>query len=301
MPEQIETDVAIIGAGPVGLFAAFECGMLKLRSVLVDALERGRRPVHGALSGEADLRHPRPSGDRRRAPDRQPRGADRAVRGAAPAGPPGRPAVGRRRRLHARHRQGRHGPLQGGDAGRRRRRVRPEPAAAGRIDAFEETGGVQYLVKRREDFRGRRVVIAGGGDSAVDWALSLREVAEKVFVVHRRAKFRAAPETAAQLERRRRPGRAGAGDPLPAARAARRGWRARGGRGRATSTGSTRRARSRLPAAVLRPVDGSRPDRRLGPRSAAQPRAGRRRRPAKPARRACSRSATSPPTPASSS
>ena len=44
---------------------------------------------------------------------------------------------------------------------------------------------MQYLVKRREDFRGRRVVIAGGGDSAVDWALSLKEVAARVFVVHR--------------------------------------------------------------------------------------------------------------------
>ena len=38
MPDHIETDVAIIGAGPVGLFAAFECGMLKLRSILIDTL-----------------------------------------------------------------------------------------------------------------------------------------------------------------------------------------------------------------------------------------------------------------------
>jgi thioredoxin reductase (NADPH) len=44
------------------------------------------------------------------------------------------------------------------------------------------------------------VVIAGGGDSAVDWALSLKQIAAKVTVVHRRPKFRAAPETAAQLE-----------------------------------------------------------------------------------------------------
>ena len=59
---------------------------------------------------------------------------------------------------------------------------------------------MQYLVRRRADFAGKRVVIAGGGDSAVDWALSLKDVAAKVYVVHRRPKFRAAPETAAQLD-----------------------------------------------------------------------------------------------------
>lgn len=68
------------------------------------------------------------------------------------------------------------------------------------LEAYEATGAVRYSLRRREDFRGARVVIAGGGDSAVDWALSLRDVAEKVYVVHRRPKFRAAPETAAQLQ-----------------------------------------------------------------------------------------------------
>jgi len=67
------------------------------------------------------------------------------------------------------------------------------------LPAFEATGAVQYYVKRREDLRGKRVVIAGGGDSAVDWALALKDSAH-VSVVHRRAKFRAAPETAAQLD-----------------------------------------------------------------------------------------------------
>ncbi len=54
-------------------------------------------------------------------------------------------------------------------------------------------------MRSREALRGRRVVIAGGGDSAVDWALALRGVASRIAVVHRRARFRAAPETAAQL------------------------------------------------------------------------------------------------------
>jgi thioredoxin reductase (NADPH) len=71
------------------------------------------------------------------------------------------------------------------------------PPLAG-IEAFEGTS-VFYLVRRREDFRGRRIVIAGGGDSAVDWALSLAELAEHVMVVHRRDRFRAAPQSLARL------------------------------------------------------------------------------------------------------
>ena len=57
------------------------------------------------------------------------------------------------------------------------------------------------MVRRREDLRGKRVVIGGGGDSAVDWALSLAEVAASVSVVHRRDKFRGAPEMVARLKR----------------------------------------------------------------------------------------------------
>ncbi len=200
MPEQIETDVAIIGAGPVGLFAAFECGMLKLRSVLVDALsEVGGQcaalypekpiydiPAHPAIAAghlignlEAQI-----------APFEVPRLLGRRVDRLS--GGVGAFTLGTDRGDTVRCKAvilaagaGAFGPNR--------------PPLAG-LHAFEETGGVQYLVKRREDFRGRRVVIAGGGDSAVDWALSLKEVAARVFVVHRRAKFRAAPETAAQLD-----------------------------------------------------------------------------------------------------
>jgi thioredoxin reductase (NADPH) len=74
------------------------------------------------------------------------------------------------------------------------------------IAGYEGTS-VFYLVKRRQDFAGKRVVIAGGGDSAVDWAISLSEVAASVQVIHRRAKFRAAPESAARLEELSKAGR----------------------------------------------------------------------------------------------
>ena len=63
------------------------------------------------------------------------------------------------------------------------------------------------MVRKRQDFAGKRVVIAGGGDSAVDWALSLVDIAERISVVHRRAKFRAAPESAARLDALAREGR----------------------------------------------------------------------------------------------
>ncbi|MBL4692908.1 MAG: NAD(P)/FAD-dependent oxidoreductase, partial [Magnetovibrio sp.] len=71
------------------------------------------------------------------------------------------------------------------------------------IQDFEGMGagvGVNYLVKRREDYRDKKVVIAGGGDSAVDWAISLSELAASVHVVHRRPKFRAAPQSVERLK-----------------------------------------------------------------------------------------------------
>jgi thioredoxin reductase (NADPH) len=72
------------------------------------------------------------------------------------------------------------------------------PPLAG-IEDFEGKS-VHYFVSRREDFRDKRVVIAGGGDSAVDWALSLSELAASVQVVHRRPKFRAAPDSEEKLK-----------------------------------------------------------------------------------------------------
>ncbi len=200
MPEHIETDVAIIGAGPVGLFAAFECGMLKLGACLIDALsEVGGQcsalypekpifdiPAHPAIAAG----HLIGNLERQIEPFRVPR------------------LLGRRVDALAGARGGFTLTTDKGDTIRCKAVMLAAGAGAfgpnrpplSGLHAFEDSGAVQYLVKRREDFRGRRVVIAGGGDSAVDWALSLKEVAAKIFVVHRRPKFRAAPETAAQLD-----------------------------------------------------------------------------------------------------
>jgi len=67
------------------------------------------------------------------------------------------------------------------------------------LDSFEKTKSVQYFVKKTADLAGKKIAIAGGGDSAVDWAIALAEVAGKLSVIHRRNKFRAAPASLDKL------------------------------------------------------------------------------------------------------
>ncbi len=197
----IETDVAILGAGPVGLFAAFECGMLKLRSVLIDAL--------GEIGGQCSALYPeKPIYDIPAHPAIEAghliENLDRQI---APFGVPR--LLGRRiTRLEGQSGAFRLGTDEGDVVHARAVILAAGAGAFGPnrppldgLAAFEASGAVRYSVRKREELRGKRVVIAGGGDSAVDWALSLKDLAEKVWVVHRRPKFRAAPETAAQLDR----------------------------------------------------------------------------------------------------
>ncbi len=199
MTQLYDTDVAIIGAGPVGLFAAFQCGMLRLGCVLVDAL--------GEVGGQCAALYPeKPIYDIPAHPSIN-AGAliSQLEAQIAPFDTPC--LLGRRiERL-----SGSAGAFSLGTDHGDTIRARAVILAAGAgafgpnrppldgLAEYEATGSVQYYVRRREDFRGRSVVIAGGGDSAVDWALQLKDIA-KVTMVHRRAKFRAAPETAAQLE-----------------------------------------------------------------------------------------------------
>jgi thioredoxin reductase (NADPH) len=198
-----ETDVAIIGAGPVGLFAVFECGMLNMRCHVVDALE--------APGGQCSALYPeKPIYDIPGYPEILGHElVDRLLTQASPFKPV----------FHLGHQVVQVSRPEGdrwlvetetgtlitagaiiiaagvGAFGPNR------PPLAG-IEAYEKQPpgeGVHYFVRRREDYRDRRVVIAGGGDSAVDWALSLAEVARQVVVVHRRDKFRAQPESVRQL------------------------------------------------------------------------------------------------------
>jgi thioredoxin reductase (NADPH) len=199
MTHHLETDVAIVGAGPVGLFAVFELGMLKLSSVLIDALsEVGGQctalypekpiydiPAHPAIEAGALVS----ALERQIAPFAAPRLLGRQVDGLS----------GERGGFTLTTDQGdtvrAKAVIVAAGAGA----FGPNRPPVEGLAAYEASGAVQYYVRRREDFRNKRVVIAGGGDSAVDWALALKEIA-RVAVVHRRAKFRAAPESAARLD-----------------------------------------------------------------------------------------------------
>jgi len=201
MTESQRTDVAIIGAGPVGLFAVFECGMLKMRTHVFDALH--------LPGGQCAALYPeKPIYDIPGYPEIEAAQlVERLAEQAKPFAPVYRlgeivtaltPEVGGGFRLATSVGTtviataviiaagvGAFGPNR--------------PPLEG-IERFEGRS-VFYLVQRREELRGKRVVIAGGGDSAVDWALALADIARSVQVVHRRPKFRAAPESAARLQR----------------------------------------------------------------------------------------------------
>lgn len=198
-----ETDVAIIGAGPVGLFAVFECGMLKLSCHVVDALD--------AVGGQCRALYPeKPIFD---IPGYPRINADELVDRLTEQAAPFDPIYHLGQQVMGLERDGNLWRLStSADTVIRARTViiaagvgafgPNRPPLAG-IEAFENAGpglGVHYLVGRREDYRSKNVVIAGGGDSAVDWANSLTEVAAHVSVVHRRHKFRALPESVAQMK-----------------------------------------------------------------------------------------------------
>ena len=193
------TDIAIIGAGPVGLFAIFECGMLKMRCHVIDALDE--------VGGQCAALYPeKPIYDIPGYPSID--AIDLVHRLEAQAAP-FEPVYHLGQRVEKLERAGDAWTLTTSKGTVIEAKAVMIAAGCGAfgpnrpplegIEAYEGKS-VHYLVKRKEDFRDKKVVIAGGGDSAVDWALSLADVAEKLYVVHRRPKFRAAPESVSRME-----------------------------------------------------------------------------------------------------
>jgi thioredoxin reductase (NADPH) len=195
-----QTDVVIIGAGPVGLFSVFECGMVRLHCHVVDVLDDA--------GGQCTALYPeKPIYDIPGFPRIE--AAELVVRLRAQAAP-FRPVyhLGEQVEGLARTTGGFWQVTTSKGTVIQAKAViiaagvgafGPNRPPLSGIEAYEGKS-VFYYVTHRESFRGKRVVIAGGGDSAVDWALSLAEIAQRVSIIHRRDKFRAAPESEAQLK-----------------------------------------------------------------------------------------------------
>jgi thioredoxin reductase (NADPH) len=197
-----KTDCLIIGAGPVGLFAVFELGLLDIKTHLVDIL--------GKPGGQCSELYPeKPIYDIPGFPVITGQGlVDNLMAQIAPFKPvfhhgemvAGFEQIGTPAAPHFRVRTDAGTIFEaktiviaaGGGS------FQPKKPPIDGIDAYEGDS-VVYAVRKMEQFRARRVLIVGGGDSALDWALNLQPIAERVSLVHRRDDFRAAPHSVAQM------------------------------------------------------------------------------------------------------
>lgn len=187
----IETDIIIIGAGPVGLFAIFEAGLLKLRCHLIDAL-----PQPGGQCAEIYPKKPIydiPAYPEILAGDL----VDNLMKQAAPF----KPGFTLGERAETIEKTDDDKFIVTTNKGTKH--IAPVVAIAGGLGSFEprkppianigdyEDKGVEYIIKDPNFYKGKRVVISGGGDSALDWTIFLAEgVATEVAMVHRRNSFR---------------------------------------------------------------------------------------------------------------
>ena len=195
----IETDAVIIGAGPVGLFQVFELGLLEIKSHVIDSLTE--------VGGQCVALYPdKPIYDIPALPVVSGQGlADNLMQQIKPFAPTfhlGQEVQVVQRqdddRFYLRTSTGTEFLTKtvfiAGGVGSFQSRELKLPG----IDRFTDSQ-LFYRVRDARAFHGRNVVIAGGGDSALDWALALVGKAESVILVHRRDGFRAAPATVARM------------------------------------------------------------------------------------------------------
>ena len=194
MTTTIQTDALIIGAGPVGLFAVFELGLLDVKAHVIDILDKPGGQC-------AELYPEKPIYDIPALPVVTGQElTDRLLEQIKPFGPV----------FHFGERVDALRRVEGGfevetDTGRRFLTkviiivagggsfTPKRPPLAG-IETFEGTS-VFYAVRKMDAFRDKTVVVIGGGDSALDWTLNLQPVAKSVTLIHRRDEFRAAPDS----------------------------------------------------------------------------------------------------------
>lgn len=195
MTDTHKTDVIIVGAGPVGLFAVFELGLLDIKAHLVDILDRPGGQC-------AELYPEKPIYDIPALPVVTGQElTDRLMEQIAPFSPVFHysqmaESIEKLENGHWRLTTDIGTVIEapviviaaGGGSF-----VPKKPSLPG-LDAFEGKS-LFYAVRRIEQFRGKHLVIAGGGDSALDWTLNLQPVAASLTLVHRRDDFRAAPDS----------------------------------------------------------------------------------------------------------
>ncbi len=197
----IETDILIIGAGPTGLFTVFEAGLLKLKCHLIDALpEPGgqlveiypKKPIYD-IPGYPEV------------------GAKELVDNLMEQIRPFQPGftLGERAETLEKCEDGSF-IVTTNEGTKHHAKV---VAIAGGLGSFEprkpplpdldrfEGKGVSYMIREPEDFRGKKVILAGGGDSALDWSIELADIAAELTLVHRRKEFRGALDSVEKVKR----------------------------------------------------------------------------------------------------
>jgi thioredoxin reductase (NADPH) len=191
----ITTDICVIGAGPVGLFSVFEAGLLKMRCHLIDALPQ----IGGQLS---EIYPKKPIYDIPGFPEIK---AEHLVENLRQQIVPFNPTftLGERVEKLSKTETGDF-IVTTSDSTEIKAKViviagglgcfEPRKPEVNKLEYFEGKG-VVYMVKDPERFRNKKLVIAGGGDSALDWSIYLADIAERVTLVHRTESFRGAPDS----------------------------------------------------------------------------------------------------------
>ncbi|HEX8038353.1 MAG TPA: NAD(P)/FAD-dependent oxidoreductase [Chryseosolibacter sp.] len=194
-----QTDICIIGAGPVGLFAVFEAGLLRMRCHVVDVLPQ----IGGQLS---EIYPGKPIYDIPGFPEIT---ASELVGNLARQIEPFRPrfSLGEKVTRVERNLDGSF-RVQTSDHTTIGCKViviaaglgcfEPRKPEIANLEKFEGKG-ITYFVKDPEMFRGRKVVISGGGDSALDWTIHLAALAERLTLIHRNETFRGAPDSSRKV------------------------------------------------------------------------------------------------------
>ena len=193
------TDICIIGAGPVGLFAVFEAGLLKMRCHLVDYLPQ----VGGQLS---EIYPQKPIYDIPGYPSIK---AQELVDNLVEQISPFKPGFTLGERVESLEKQDDGSFIvTTSDETKIHAKViviagglgcfEPRKPEIAELERFEGKG-VSYIVKNPESFRDKEIVIAGGGDSALDWTIHLSEIAKKTTLIHRNETFRGAPDSAEKV------------------------------------------------------------------------------------------------------